>query len=153
MRQLSPHYSLLIRTIPTGIPRSPAMLLIVEVSPDQLTYTFHLHRNVLFHDGSPSAADVRRPSSGCATRRAWSAAQALFEDIAAIGRRSMTVIFRLSRPNAAFLTILAGPFNFDRAPLRRSDFPVRNVMGSGPSASSSRSRARIGSAAASSGTS
>ena len=140
MHRLSPHYSLLIRIDPD---RYPAIAGDVaqswEVSSDQLTYTFHLHRNVLFHDGSPlTAADVRatferlrNPPQGIVSLH-----KALFEDVTAIETPDpATVIFRLSRPNAAFLTILAGPFNClysARQLAADPTFPVRNVMGSGP---------------------
>ena len=35
----------------------PALAESWDVSPDQLTWTFHLRRGVTFHDGSPLTAD------------------------------------------------------------------------------------------------
>jgi peptide/nickel transport system substrate-binding protein len=140
MHRLSPHYSLLIRIDPETYPAIAGDVAESwTVSPDQLTYTFRLHRNVVFHDGTPlTAADVkatferlRNPPPGVVSLR-----KALFEDIAAIDTPDpATVIFRLSRPNAAFLTILAGPFNClysARQLAADPSFPIRNVMGSGP---------------------
>src|SRR5262249_3216190 len=140
MHRLSPHYSLLIRIDPDNYPAIAGDAAESwTVSPDQLTYTFRLRTNVLFHDGTPlTAADVkatferlRNPPPGIVSLR-----KALFEDITAIDTPDpATVVFRLSRPNAAFLTILAGPFNCLYSARRLAEdptFPVRNVMGSGP---------------------
>ncbi len=46
-----------------------------------------------------------------------------------------TIVFRLARPNAAFLAIVASPFNCLYSARRLAadpGFPARNVMGSGP---------------------
>jgi peptide/nickel transport system substrate-binding protein len=140
MHRLSPHYSLLVAFDPKTY---PAIVGDVAdswtVSNDRLTYTFKLHPGVLFHDGSPlTAEDVKatferlwRPPAGIVSLR-----KALFEDIKEIETPdAMTVRFRLSRPNAAFLAILASPFNClysARKLAADPDFPKRNVMGSGP---------------------
>ncbi len=73
MHRLSPHYSLLARIDPE---RYPAVAGDVAdswtVSPDQLAYTFHLRRNVLFHDGraAPQSPARRRfPAQGAVRGR------------------------------------------------------------------------------------
>ncbi len=82
-----------------------------EVSPDGLTYTFHLVENAMFHDGVPlTSADVkatfdfvRNPPEGVVSSRK--------KTLAAIAEidtpDDYTVRFNLSRPNPALLASLA----------------------------------------------
>src|SRR5262245_50211696 len=54
MHRLAPHYSLLIRIDPDNYPAIAGDVAESwTASPDQLTYTFRLRRNVVFHDGTP----------------------------------------------------------------------------------------------------
>jgi peptide/nickel transport system substrate-binding protein len=108
------------------------------VSPDGLTYTFELHPNVRFHDGTPLTSEdvratyrrLRDPPQGVVSLRS-----ATFADIAAIETPSPTqIVFRLSAPNPAMLQNFASPYNciYSAARLAQDPrFPVGNVMGSG----------------------
>jgi peptide/nickel transport system substrate-binding protein len=108
------------------------------VAPDGLTYTFELHPNVRFHDGTPlTSADVaatyerlRNPPQGVVSLR-----QATFADISAIETPSPTqIVFRLSTANPAMLQNFASPYNcvYSAARLQADPrFPATNVMGSG----------------------
>jgi peptide/nickel transport system substrate-binding protein len=109
-----------------------------SVSPDGLTYTFRLHQNVRFHDGTPlTSADVvatyerlRDPPEGVVSLR-----RASFADIDAVeALDAHTVVFRLKAPNPAMLTNFASPFNcvYSAAKLREDPrFPVQNILGTG----------------------
>jgi peptide/nickel transport system substrate-binding protein len=85
-------------------------------SPDKLTYTFKLHPNVKFHDGTPcTSADVmatydrlRDPPKGVLSTR-----KATFEDIASIETPDpLTVVFKMKAVNAAILQHFGSPWNF-----------------------------------------
>jgi peptide/nickel transport system substrate-binding protein len=84
----------------------PALAERWEVSPDNLTYTFHLRRGATFHDGRPmTSADVvftldraRGPQSTNANKR-------FFEPITTVEAAGpLTVRVTLSRPVGSFLT-------------------------------------------------
>ncbi|MGE0733991.1 MAG: ABC transporter substrate-binding protein [Alphaproteobacteria bacterium] len=108
------------------------------VSPDGLTYTFKLHNNVTFHDGSKlTSADVkatyerlRNPPTGVVSTR-----KATFEDIAGIETPDdETVIFKLNAANPAMLQHFASPWNcvYSAEKLKADPrFPITNVLGSG----------------------
>ena len=140
MYRVAPHYSTLIKVDAGNYPNIVGDLADSwTVSPDGLTYTFKLHPNVKFHDGSPfSSADIRatyerirNPPAGVVSLR-----RPLYGDIAAIDTPDAnTVIFRLSKANAAMLSLLASPFNCVYSARRLAEdpkFPERNVMGTGP---------------------
>src|SRR5262249_36975195 len=85
------------------------------VSPDKLTYTFKLHDNVLFHDGSKltsgdikaTYARLRNPPTGVVSTR-----KATFADIDTIETPdAKTVIFKMKAVNAAMLEHFASPWN------------------------------------------
>ena len=109
-----------------------------EVSPDNLTYTFRLRKNVKFHDGQPmTSADVR-----ATYERLWkpppgvlSARQALYEDIAAIETPDdYTIVFRIAKANAGMLDAFASPWNciYSAAKLKLdAKYPETNIMGTG----------------------
>lgn len=100
-------YSALTRFDAAGNP-VPDLAESWEVSPDGLTYTFHLAKGVKWHDGTPfTAADVKfsfeevlKPLHpvGKVNFAAIEAVETLDEN---------TVVFRLSYPHAAFLPGLA----------------------------------------------
>jgi peptide/nickel transport system substrate-binding protein len=108
------------------------------VSPDGLNYTFRLHRNVRFHDGTMlTSADVkatydrlRNPPEGVVSTR-----KATFEDIAEITTPDpQTVVFRLSARNPSMLMHFASPWNcvYSAARLAQdSNWPAQNIMGTG----------------------
>jgi peptide/nickel transport system substrate-binding protein len=86
------------------------------VSQDKLTYTFKLHPNVKFHDGTPcTSADVkatydrlRNPPAGVVSTR-----KATFSDITSIETPDpLTVVFKLKDLNAAILQHFGSPWNF-----------------------------------------
>jgi len=135
-----PHYSTLLQFDLRNYPAITGDLAESwTVSPDQLTYTFRLHPDVSFHDGSKlTAADVkasyerlRNPPAGVVSVR-----KADFEDIAAIETPDpRTVVFRLRAANAAMPAVFASPWNcIYSAPKLAEDptFPARTILGSGP---------------------
>jgi peptide/nickel transport system substrate-binding protein len=108
------------------------------VSPDALAYTFKLHRDVKFHDGSAlTSADVKatyeriiRPPAGVVSVR-----KSYYQDFGEIETPDpQTVVFRMKSPVAGVLELLASPFNcvFSAARLQQSaNYPAREIMGSG----------------------
>jgi len=140
LHRLAPHYALLVKIDTARYPQVVGDTAESwTVAPDGLTYTFRLKPDVTFHDGSTLTAEdvrasferMRNPPAGVVSIR-----RALFEDIAAIeAPDARTVVFRLSKPNAAMLTIIASPWNtLYSAQLlaSRPDYPSRHVMGAGP---------------------
>ena len=137
---LTPHYSNLLKIDTANYPKLIGDLAQSwTVAEDARTYTFKLHANVKFHDGSPfSAADVkasydriRNPPQGVISVR-----QGLVADIDTIETPDpLTVIFRLKRPNRALIYAFGNPFNciYSAAKLKENPlFPARNVLGTGP---------------------
>jgi peptide/nickel transport system substrate-binding protein len=137
---LTPHYSNLLKIDTIHYPKVIGDLAQSwTVADDAKTYTFKLHANVKFHDGSAfSAADIkatydriRSPPPGVISVR-----QGLVADIDTIETPDpLTVIFRLKRPNRAMVYAFANPFNcvYSAAKLKENPlYPVRNVMGTGP---------------------
>jgi len=137
---LTPHYSNLLKIDTANYPKLIGDLARSwTVADDARTYTFKLHANVKFHDGSPfSAADVkasydriRNPPQGVISVR-----QGLVADIDTIETPDpLTAIFRLKRPNRALIYAFGNPFNciYSAAKLKENPlFPVRNVLGTGP---------------------
>lgn len=81
----------------------PSLARSWEVSPDGLTYTFHLQRGVTWHDGRPFSADdvvfsYQKVLAGNARTRGLMANVATLE-----APDANTVVFRLKAPYAAFL--------------------------------------------------
>jgi peptide/nickel transport system substrate-binding protein len=110
-----------------------------EMSPDGLTWTFKLHDNVKFHDGSPmTSADVKasyerivKPPAGVVSAR-----KALHEEIKTIETPdATTVVFRLSEPNASMINNFASPFNCIYSAKKLAEnprYPDTEVFGTGP---------------------
>ena len=137
---LTPHYSNLLKIDTANYPKLIGDLAQSwTVADDARTYTFKLHANVKFHDGSPfSAADVkasydriRNPPQGVISVR-----QGLVADIDTIETPDpLTAIFQLKRPNRALIYAFGNPFNciYSAAKLKENPlFPARNVLGTGP---------------------
>ena len=108
------------------------------ISPDGLVYTFKLHEDVRFHDGSAlTSADVKATFERIASPPAGvvSLRKSTMEDIAGIDTPdAATVVFRLKTVNASMLDNLASPFNcvFSAAKLKEDPrFPEKNILGSG----------------------
>jgi peptide/nickel transport system substrate-binding protein len=109
------------------------------VAPGLLTYTFKLHRNVAFHDGSPlTSADVkatydrlRDPPAGVVSTR-----KATFADIDRVETPDpYMVVFKMKAVNAAMLEHFASPWNCIYSAKKLAEdpnFPKTNVMGTGP---------------------
>jgi len=108
------------------------------VSEDGLSYTFRLREGVRFHDGKPfTSADVkatfdlvRAPPEGTASARKSSLS--VVKDIAAPDPH--TVVFTLSRPQAAFLPLLATGWMvvLPKHILDRDGNMQKEVIGTGP---------------------
>ncbi|MGH7301699.1 MAG: ABC transporter substrate-binding protein, partial [Candidatus Rokuibacteriota bacterium] len=110
-----------------------------KISPDGLTYTFKIHQNVRFHDGSPlTAADIKAtydkivfPPEGVRSVRKNS-----YTAISSVEAPDpTTIVFKLKFPSASLLENLASPWNvvypkkyLDKDP----NYFKNNVMGSGP---------------------
>lgn len=137
---LTPHYSNLLKIDTPNYPKIIGDLAASwTVAPDARTYTFKLHANVKFHDGSAfSSEDVkatyerlRNPPPGVVSVR-----RALFTDVDTIETPDpLTVVFHLKQPNHALLYAFANPFNciYSAAKLKENPlYPVRNVIGTGP---------------------
>lgn len=140
LHYVAPHYSLLIKIDPEK-PSEVAGDLAQSwsISDDKLTYTFKLHPNVKFHDGTAlTSADVkasydriRQPPAGVLSVRAgaWSRVA----DITAPD--PATVEFKMKSPAPSFLSTLASPFNCVYSAARLAadaKSPANEVMGSGP---------------------
>lgn len=131
----SPMYDNLIRFNPLdgGQTIIPDLATKWEVSPDGLTYTFHLRPGVKFHDGTPfTAEDViatferrRNPPSGVVSIR-----QELFKPIEKMDAPDPnTVRFTLSAPRGYFLEALATGWSviFSKKSLEQNKFDLRRV--------------------------
>src|SRR5436853_6497981 len=137
---LTPHYSNLLKIDTPNYPKIIGDLAESwTVSDDAKTYTFKLHANVKFHDGSPFLSEdikatyerIRNPPQGVVSVR-----RGLVADIESIETPDpLTVVFKLKQPNRALVYAFANPFNcvYSAAKLKENPlYPVRNVMGTGP---------------------
>jgi peptide/nickel transport system substrate-binding protein len=109
------------------------------IAPDGLTYTFKLHSNIRFHDGSPlTSADVKAsydkilsPPDGVRSIRKHH-----YSAVASVEAPDPgTVVFKLKFPSASLLTNLASPWNviFPKKYLDQDpNHFKKNVVGSGP---------------------
>jgi len=131
LHPVSPFYSFLVRyDASQGGKITGDLAKSWTVSPDGLTYTFKLHDNVKFHDGSPltstdvkaSYERVKSPPPGVVSIR-----QSLMADVTAIEAPDpTTVVFKIGSINASFLDNLAA------AKLKEDPkFPQHNILGSG----------------------
>jgi peptide/nickel transport system substrate-binding protein len=137
---VAPNYSTLLKFDAANYPAVEGDLAQSwSVSPDKRVYTFKLRPNVLFHDGSKlTSADVKasyeriiHPPPGV-----FSARRADYTAIAEIDTPDpLTVVFRLSWPQAAMLENFASPWNciYSAAKLKSDPlYPAQHVMGTGP---------------------
>ncbi len=137
---LAPHYSTLLAFDTNTYPEIGGDLAREwSVSPDGLTYSFVLHDNVRFHDGSALTADdvkasferIANPPEGVASVRRGAFAKLDSIAVTAPDR----IEFRLKSPSAAFLATLASPWNCiysARLLASNPDYPSKVIMGSGP---------------------
>ena len=139
LHPISPFYSLLVKWDATENSQIIGDLAkSCTVAPDGLTYTFKLHDNIKFHDGSPlTSADVKatfdriaNPPEGVISVR-----KERFADVASIEAPDpTTVVFKLKAVNASFMALLASPFNcvYSAAKLKANPrYPDTEIMGSG----------------------
>jgi peptide/nickel transport system substrate-binding protein len=139
LHPLAPVFSYLVRYDPSqGSKIAGDLAESWTISPDGLNYTFKLHENVHFHDGSPlTSADVKasferiaNPPDGIVSLR-----KSTFDDVASIEAPDpTTVVFRLKQINASMLDNIASPYNCILSAAKLEDdprFPEKTVLGSG----------------------
>src|SRR5690606_12489940 len=87
----------------------PALAESWDISEDGLTYTFHLHDGVTFHDGSAmDAEDVKFSLDRARAEDSTNAQKALFAGIASVEVTDpQTVVVTLDQPNGSFLFNMA----------------------------------------------
>jgi ABC-type transport system substrate-binding protein len=105
-----------------------------EQSADGLTYTFHLRPGVKFHDGkSMTAADVKYSFERCKNKDTGAVNFEVFNDVEAIDTPDdMTVVVKLKRINAPFLSRLAENGAGAIMPAGSGDIQGKAPIGAGP---------------------
>jgi peptide/nickel transport system substrate-binding protein len=101
-------YDQLVRVNEAGTALEPGLAEKWEVSPDGLTYTFHLRKGVTFSDGTPlKASDVKFSVNRAKTNKksGWTFTLEPLKDIATPD--DSTVVMTLSQPWAPFLSDIA----------------------------------------------
>ena len=88
---------------------APALAKSWEISSDDLTYTFSLNENVIFHDGKPmTAKDVKYSIDRARSDNSSNAQKALFKDIESTEIiNALTVAVKLKVPNGSFISNMA----------------------------------------------
>jgi peptide/nickel transport system substrate-binding protein len=130
-------YDQLVRVNEAGTALEPALAEKWEVSPDGLTYTFHLRKGVTFSDGTPlKASDVKFSINRAKTNQksGWTFTLEPLKDIATPD--DSTVVMTLSQPWAPFLSDIA-MFNssiMSEAFVKKigEDKLVEQTLGTGP---------------------
>jgi len=140
LQYLAPHYSSLIAIDNINYPEIVGDLAKEwSVSDDGLTYSFTLHPDVKFHDGTPlTSADVKasfdriaNPPEGVVSIRKASYAQLASIETPAPDQ----IVFKLKSPSAGFLSTLANPWNCVYSAKKMAEdpsYPAKTIMGSGP---------------------
>src|ERR1019366_3228280 len=101
--------------------------------PDPLTYIFHLHRGVTFHDGRPlTSRDVKWTFDSLLEGKIRSTKSAAYRFVDRVDAPDeFSVVFHLKEPNATLLWNLSeGAIGI--VPYRTLEEITRNPMGSGP---------------------
>ena len=140
LQPVSPLYSTLLQIEPGNYPNVIGDLATEwKISPDGLAYTFKLHRNVKFHDGSPlTSADVKAsydkilsPPEGVRSIRKFH-----YSAVTSVEAPDPhTVVFKLKFPSASLLLNLASPWNviFPKKYLDKDpNYFKTHAVGSGP---------------------
>ena len=130
-------YDQLVRVNEAGTALEPGLAEKWEVSPDGLTYTFHLRKGVTFSDGTPlKASDVKFSINRAKTNQksGWTFTLEPLKDIATPD--DSTVVMTLSQPWAPFLSDIA-MFNssiMSEAFVKKigEDKLVEQTLGTGP---------------------
>ncbi len=104
------------------------------MSEDGLVYTFKLKKDVKFQDGKTmSSADVKYSFERCRDPKTGAVNFEVFKDVAAIETPdASTVIIKLSRPNAPFLSRLAENGAGAILPANSGDSQATMPTGAGP---------------------
>jgi peptide/nickel transport system substrate-binding protein len=130
-------YDQLVRVDNSGTTLEPALAEKWEVSPDGLTYTFHLRQGVVFSDGTPlKASDVKFSIDRAKTNKksGWTFTLEPLKEITTPD--DSTVVMTLTQPWAPFLADIA-MFNssiISEAFVKKigEDKLVEQTMGTGP---------------------
>jgi peptide/nickel transport system substrate-binding protein len=130
-------YDQLVRVDNTGTALEPALAEKWEISPDGLTYTFHLRKDVVFSDGTPlKASDVKFSVDRAKTNKksGWTFTLEPLKEITTPD--DSTVVMTLTQPWAPFLSDIA-MFNssiISEAFVKKigEDKLVEQTMGTGP---------------------
>jgi peptide/nickel transport system substrate-binding protein len=111
----------------------PALAESWDISEDGLTYTFHLHEGVTFHDGTTfDAEDVKFSFDRARAEDSVNAQKALFADIESVEVVDpQTVVLHLSKPNGNMLFNLAWGDAVIVAPESAAN-NATNPIGTGP---------------------
>ena len=139
LNYVASHYSTLLRYDTANYPKIVGdVAQSWTVSPDGLSYTFKLHPNVKFHDGTQmTSADVkasyerlRNPPAGVVSVR-----KSDYADVASIDTPdAQTVVFKMTKANPVMLANFASPWNCIYSGKRLEadqKYPQTNVMGTG----------------------
>jgi peptide/nickel transport system substrate-binding protein len=103
-------YEGLVRYKPDSTETEGALAETFEVTPDGLTYTFHLRSGVTFHDGTPMDAAAVQASFERRTD-VNSAPAYMLADVASYATPDATTfVVTLAKPVSAFLDYLAAPY-------------------------------------------
>ncbi len=137
---IAPHYSTLLKFDAKAYPTVVGDLAETWSStPDGLSHTFKLRRNVKFHDGSPlTSADIKasydriiNPPTGVVSAR-----RAYYADVAAIETPDpYTVVFKMKAAVSGLMESLASPYNciYKAAKLKDNPrYPETEILGTGP---------------------
>ena len=105
-----------------------------EVSEDGLTYTFRLREGVKFHDGSTmTSEDVQYSFDRCRDPETGAVNFEVFNDVEEIETpNDLTVVIRLSQPNAPFLARIAENGAGVIMPADSGDIQGTTPIGAGP---------------------
>jgi len=101
--------------------------------PDPLTYVFHIHHDVKFHDGRPlTSRDVKWTFDSLLQGKIRSTKAAVYRFVDHIDAPdSNTVVFHLKEPSSTFLWNLSGG-SIGIVPYNSGDEMTRHPIGSGP---------------------
>jgi len=123
-----------IVTVDKNLNVIPSLATSFEQSADGQTYTFHLRPGVKFHDGKAmTAADVKYSFERCKNKDTGAVNFEVFNDVEAIDTPDdMTVIIKLKRVNAPFLSRLAENGAGAIMPVGSGDMQGKAPIGAGP---------------------
>jgi ABC-type transport system substrate-binding protein len=123
-----------IVTVDKNLNVIPQLAKSFEQSADGLTYTFHLRPGVKFHDGKAmTAADVKYSFERCKNKDTGAVNFEVFNDVESIDTPDdMTVIVKLKRINAPFLSRLAENGAGAIMPAGSGDMQGKTPIGAGP---------------------